>query len=53
MSRTNRAPTKTTPRVEYRTSPSLTHDEARRRRRSAYRLILGIDPWPETKAPKP
>lgn len=47
MSRTHHTSTPTRPpRVTYTTSPALTHDDARRRVRSAYRLLLGLDPWP-------
>jgi len=34
------------PRVTYTTSASLSPDEARRRVRTAYRLLLDIDNWP-------
>ncbi len=53
MSRVQHTPAQTLPRVEYRTSPQLTGDEARRRRSLAFAWLLGLAPWPDAKAPKP
>ena len=47
MSRRIPTHTQTRPaRVTCRPSPTLSPDDARRRVRSAYRLLLGLDPWP-------
>jgi hypothetical protein len=39
--------------VHYRPAPELTPDEARRRVRLAYALLLGLVPWPGETVPAP
>jgi len=46
MSHERRTTTSQPPRVRVTPSLTLTAEEARRRRAQAYRLLLGIDPWP-------